>query len=146
MKIRLIWTGKTKEQFILEGIRKYLKLLKPFADIMITEIKEEKGTEIKRMIEKEGERLFKFRIPYILLDEKGRSLTSQEFAEFIDKHGTSLSFVLGGAYGVSDKTRETAQDIISLSKMTLTHEMARLVLLEQIYRSFTILHRRGYHH
>jgi 23S rRNA (pseudouridine1915-N3)-methyltransferase len=146
MKIKLIWVGKTKEQFILEGIKKYLKLLKPFADLELVEIKEEKGKDIQRMVQKEGERTTKSRVPYVLLDEKGRNLTSAEFADFVKGHGPAIRFVLGGAYGVSEDVREKAVEMISLSKMTFTHELSRIVFLEQLYRAFTIIHRRGYHH
>lgn len=146
MKIRLIWVGKTKEQFILEGIRKYIRLASPYADIIISEIKEEKGKEINKMTEKEGQRIIKLQVPYVLLDEKGKNLTSLEFAAYMGRFPHGINFVVGGAYGVSDMVRETAQDRIALSKMTFTHEMARVFLLEQIYRSFTISQRRGYHH
>lgn len=146
MKIKLIWVGKTKERFILEGINKYVGFLKPFAEVSITVIKEEKGKDIQRMTTKESERIERLHIPYVLLDETGKKLSSAEFAEFLEARGPSVNFVLGGAYGVSDRVKETAQDVIALSSLTLTHEMARLVLAEQLYRAFTILHKRGYHH
>ena len=146
MKIRVIWPGKTKEQFIIEGIRKYLKLLKPYAEVEISEIKEEKGKDIQRIQEKEGERILNLKTHYVLLDEKGKTFTSAEFAEFIGKHRPAINFVLGGAYGVSEKVKEMAKERIALSKMTLTHEMSRILLLEQIYRAFTIINKRGYHH
>jgi 23S rRNA (pseudouridine1915-N3)-methyltransferase len=145
MKIRLIWPGKTKEQFILEGIKKYLKLSRPYADISIIEIKEEKGRDVMKTVEKEGERILKLQEPYTLLDEKGEVLTSVEFAEYIT-HKPSVNFVLGGAYGVSEEVKKMAQKTLSLSKMTFTHEMSRLFFLEQLFRSFTIMHKRGYHH
>jgi 23S rRNA (pseudouridine1915-N3)-methyltransferase len=146
MKIRLIWVGKTKEQFVIEGIRKYLRLLKPYADVSVKEIKEEKVKDIPRMLEREGERILKPRTPYLLLDERGRMLTSTQFAEFIFSHGQEINFVVGGAYGVSEEVKKAAQGAIALSKMTFTHDMARIFLLEQIYRSFTIVNKRGYHH
>jgi len=145
MKIRLIWPGKTKEQFILEGINKYLKLSRPYADISIIEIKEEKGKNVGKMVQKEGERILKLQEPYTLLDEKGEALTSVAFAEYIG-HQPSVNFVLGGAYGVSDEVKKMAQKTLSLSRMTFTHEMSRMFFLEQLFRSFTIMHKRGYHH
>lgn len=145
MKIRLIWPGKTKEQFILEGINKYLKLSRPYVDISIIEIKEEKGMNVRKMVEKEGERILKLQEPYTLLDEKGEALTSVAFAEYIGNKPL-LNFVLGGAYGVSEEVKKTAQKTLSLSRMTFTHEMSRLFFLEQLFRSFTIMHKRGYHH
>jgi 23S rRNA (pseudouridine1915-N3)-methyltransferase len=138
--------GKTKERFIDEGIKKYLKLLKPFGDVSVVEIKDEKGKDIHRMVEKEGERIVKLPTPYVLLDEKGKGYTSQEFADFVSRRSPSVTFVIGGAYGVSESVREAAQCRVALSKMTLTHDMARLLLVEQVYRAFTIMHKRGYHH
>jgi 23S rRNA (pseudouridine1915-N3)-methyltransferase len=146
MKIRLIWPGKTKEQFILEGINKYLKLSRPYADISIIELKEEKGRDVIKTVEREGERILKLQEPYTLLDEKGEALTSVAFADYISEHKPSVNFVLGGAYGVSEEVKKRAQKTLSLSKMTFTHEMSRLFFLEQLFRSFTIMHKRGYHH
>ncbi len=146
MKISLIWVGKTKEQFVIDATRKYLKLLKPYADVSIKEIKEEKGKDTRRMVEKEGERILNLKVPYVLIDEQGSNFSSVEFAEFIDKNRPSIKFVLGGTYGVSEKVKKMARNKIALSKMTFTHEMSRLFLLEQIYRAFTIIHKRGYHH
>ena len=146
MKIRAIWPGKTKEQFILEGLKKYLKLLRPYADIKTIELKEEKGSDVRKILEKEGERILKLQVPYSLFDEKGEPLTSMEFAEYLDENQYSINFVLGGAYGVSDEVKKKAHNAISLSSMTFTHEMSRLVFLEQLFRAFTIIHKRGYHH
>ena len=146
MKIRVIWPGKTKERFILEGMKKYLTLLRPYADIHITEIKEEGGSDVRKIPGKEGERILKPQVPYTLLDEKGEALTSMEFASYVAGHQSSINFVLGGAYGVSEEVKKRAHDIISLSRMTFTHEMSRLFFLEQLYRAFTIKHKRGYHH
>lgn len=146
MKIRLIWVGKTKERFIDEGIRKYIDLLRPYAEVGITEVREEKGRDIQMMLRKEGERIMKTDRPYILLDERGKSLSSVQLADFIARSGREIRFVLGGAFGVSEDVKGSAAEMISLSKMTLTHEMSRLLLTEQIFRAFTIIHKRGYHH
>ncbi len=146
MKIRLIWVGKTKERFIDEGIKKYVDLLRPYAEVGITGVREEKGRDIQMMLRKEGERIMKAGKPYVLLDEKGKSLSSVQFADFIVRSGREIRFVLGGAYGVSEEVKGSASETIALSKMTLTHEMSRLLLVEQIFRAFTIIHKRGYHH
>lgn len=146
MKIHLIWVGKTKEQFIHEGIQKYLKLIKPYADVSVTEVREEKVKDIVRMTAKEGQRIHDLKTPYVLLDEKGEALDSPEFAAFIEKQGSSQTFLLGGAYGVSEDVKQKAKKKIRLSSMTFTHEMSRLVFLEQLYRAFTIIQKRGYHH
>jgi 23S rRNA (pseudouridine1915-N3)-methyltransferase len=146
MKIRVIWPGKTKEQFILEGLRKYLKLSRPYAEINTIELKEEKGSDVRKILEKEGERILKLQAPYTLFDEKGDSLTSMEFAGHISENQPSINFVLGGAYGVSEEVKKKARNTISLSRMTFTHEMSRLLFLEQLYRAFTIMHKKSYHH
>lgn len=146
MKIGLIWVGKTKDLFIREGVEKYLKLLARYADMKVTEIRPEKGGDAEKVVEKESERIARLGVPYVLLDEKGKGLTSLEFAQFIQSRKPALNFVIGGAFGVSEKIRRDAADSISLSKMTFTHEMARLVLAEQIFRAFTIMNKRGYHH
>ncbi len=146
MKIRLLWVGKTKERFIDEGMGKYAALLRPYAEVSITEIREEKGKDIQRMLEKEGEKIMKTGAPYVLLDEKGKCLTSVQFADFIGRQAGNITFVLGGAYGVSGVVKEAARETIALSRMTLTHEMSRLLLMEQLFRAFTIIHGRGYHH
>lgn len=146
MKIHLIWVGRTKERYIGEGIARYTALLRPFADMQISVLKEEKGSSPERTREREGDRIRGAKIPYILLDEKGKTMTSHEFASYLQKRGPAANFVLGGAFGVSEQTRAAAQDIISLSRMTFTHEMSRLVLMEQLYRAFTIIHGRAYHH
>jgi 23S rRNA (pseudouridine1915-N3)-methyltransferase len=146
MKINLIWVGKTKEKFLDEGIQKYLKLLRPYADIAVTELREEKTKDRERMLVKEAERIQGIRTQYILLDEQGEGLDSVGFSRFLEKQGASATFLLGGAYGVSDDVKKGAMKKISLSKMTFTHEMSRLILLEQLYRAFTILQKRGYHH
>lgn len=146
MKIRLLIVGKTKEQFIRKGMEKYLSLLRPCADVSIIEIREEKGADAEKTRSREGERILKQGVPFILLDEKGKSMTSREFALFMNRQKSTVNIVIGGAYGVPESVREKAADTICLSKMTFTHEMARLILLEQIFRAFTIIGNRGYHH
>lgn len=147
MKIRLLWVGKTKERFIHEGVQKYLKLLQPYADVSVTEIREEKVKDVSRMLDREGERIqAALKVPYILLDERGEHVDSIAFSRYLERQGASATFVLGGAYGVSDAVKTNAKKTVALSHMTFTHEMARLIFLEQLYRAFTILQKRGYHH
>ena len=145
-RIQLIWIGKTRERCIREGLDDYLGRLKGYAELSITELRDERGSDAGRIVEKEGERILKLRTPYVLLDEKGRQMSSPEFARFIERGGAVQSFVLGGAYGVSERVKTQARSTISLSSMTLTHEMARLFFVEQLYRAYTIIHKRGYHH
>ena len=132
IKVHLIWVGKTKEPFIREGTEKYLRLLGPYAEVTVTEVREEKGGNTAMTVEREGERIQKLKVPYILLDERGPDLSSVEFADYIRRHSPRITFVMGGAYGVSEEVRAGAQGMLALSRMTFTHEMARVLLLEQL--------------
>jgi 23S rRNA (pseudouridine1915-N3)-methyltransferase len=145
MKLRIIWTGKTKESYAAEGVAKYLKLLKPVAQVETVEIKEQKSGNMQERLAKEGDKILRQTSSYVLLDERGRGLTSVEFAEEL-RDKAQVDFVLGGPYGVSDEVKGAASDTVSLSRMTLTHEMARVLLLEQLYRAMTILKGGSYHH
>ncbi len=144
MRIKIIQVGKTKHGYIDSGIDEFMKRLKPFANVEIVDIKPEKSinddaTKILKAI-KDG--------PIVLLDEKGREFNSQEFARFLQRHkdsGETINFIIGGAYGISSILKEKADHMISLSKMTFTHQMIRLFLIEQIYRGVCIFLGREYH-
>ncbi len=156
MKLRIFCMGKTRERFIQEGIAKYLRYLKPYADTEIRELKEERITDLKDaplIRKKEAERIIRAVPPgalMIALDERGREFSSHGFAEFLNKAGESgvreAAFVIGGAMGLDESVTERANTTIALSQLTLTHEMARLVLLEQLYRAFTIVKGKTYHY
>jgi 23S rRNA (pseudouridine1915-N3)-methyltransferase len=145
MKVRILWVGRTKQRYLADGIREYLGKIRPFAEVEVVEIKEQKGGPPGAALRKEGERILKRTGHYVLLDEKGKGLDSPGLASYLGPR-SRVEFVLGGAYGVSDEVRDAASDVLSLSPMTLTHEMARLLLLEQIYRALMINAGRGYHH
>ena len=144
-KIRILWPGKTKDRHLAEGINYYLKLLSPLTRLSVVEIKEERGKARDAALDAEAKRILKQADVFYLLDEKGRQYTSVEFARFL-KDNERVEFVLGGAFGVSDEVRQKAKGAVALSRMTLTHEMARLLFLEQLYRAFTILKGKEYHH
>ncbi len=156
MSVTILCMGKTRERFIQEGISKYVRYLKPYADIEIKELKEEKIRDLKDaplIRKKEAEKIFKA-VPahavLVALDERGREFTSHEFAEFLNEALESgvreMVFVVGGAMGLDESVTGRAKRVVALSRWTLTHEMARLVLLEQIYRAFTILQGKTYHY
>lgn len=145
MKVRLIWVGKTKERFARDAVEKYLHLSEPFASIVPVEVREGRGRDLATAVSREGERILKVTSDFVLLGEEGRQLTSKEFAGFLSKR-PKWDFVIGGAFGVSDAVKSRAGSTLSLSRMTLPHDLARVVLLEQIYRGLTIIHKRGYHH
>jgi len=137
-KIKVITIGKIKEKYLIEGINEFKKRLQRFCNIEIIELKD-------LGLEKEAEKI----LPYIksktfVLDAKGKSFSSEEFAELLKKEERELTFVIGGPEGISEKIKRNA-NLISLSKMTFLHEMTRLILLEQIYRAYTIIHRMPYH-
>ena len=146
MKINLIVVGKLKEKFLVEGVAEYLKRLKKFATVEVREIPE------CRTVEEEGQKILSL-VPQnswlCVLDVAGAALSSEEFAEKISAlnlNGISnLTFAIGGAFGLSEELRRAAAFRLSLSKMTLTHQMARLVLVEQIYRAFKINRNEPYH-
>lgn len=156
MKITLLSMGKTDEDFFAEGIDVYKKRLKRYISFeteMVPDIKNTKNLSEKEQKNLEGEVLLK-RLQesdyVILLDDKGKSYKSTEFAQFIEKKmhfvPKRLVFVIGGAYGFSDAVYARANEKLSLSKMTFTHQMVRLVFVEQLYRAFTILNNEPYHH
>ncbi|MEI8203144.1 MAG: 23S rRNA (pseudouridine(1915)-N(3))-methyltransferase RlmH [Bacteroidota bacterium] len=156
MKIKLIFTGATQEDFVSKGIEKYSSRLKHYADIEIIETPERKyaksisETQIKNI---EAELILKkiAKSDYlVLLDENGTQLSSKEFSNQVQKFQLSgfktIIFLIGGAYGFSDDLYQRANMKIALSKMTFTHQFARLILIEQLYRAFTILKNEPYHH
>jgi len=156
MKLTIVCMGKTRERFIQDGIAKYLRYLKPYAATEIKELREEKVHDLKDaplIREKEAGKIFKAVSPQALLvalDERGQEFTSHGFAEFLNKSLESgvreMAFVIGGAMGLDESVTGKSNKVVALSRWTLTHEMARLVLLEQLYRAFTIIKGKTYHY
>ena len=148
--------GRTREPFIQDGIEKYLRYLKPYAPAELKILREEKIADLKdapRVRRLEAAKIAKAIPPgarVVALDERGKEFTSHEFAAFLDKElekGTrEMSFVLGGAMGLDESVTGNANTVLAISRWTLTHEMARLVLLEQLYRAFTIIKGKTYHY
>lgn len=156
MKIKLICVGKTDKKHLIDGEKEYLKRLVHYNSvekIEIPEIKNAKNLSHDQIKSIEGELILNHVKPgdqVILLDENGSALNSIEFAEFIQKKfnggGKNLLFIVGGAYGFSNEIYKLANNKISLSRMTFSHQMVRIFFLEQIYRAFTILKGEPYHH
>lgn len=153
MKLRLLWVGKTQEEWLKNGIEEYRCRIGRYFPLEISEVREEKGAEAETMRLKEGERLEKALTKgcrLVLMDERGEELTSPQFADFIgrcrDSGTQQLAFAIGGAYGFSESIRGLSHRTIALSRMTFTHQMVRLFLIEQIYRGCTILNNESYHH
>jgi len=153
VRIRVVWVGKTQQEWVRTGIDEYASRIRRYAPLETMEVREEKGAEAETARERECARISKL-LPkntrLVLLDERGTELTSPGFAEFIgrtrDGGVGDLAFAVGGAYGFSAGFRARADTVIALSRMTFTHQMVRIFLLEQIYRGFTILNREPYHH
>ncbi len=153
MKLHLVWIGKTKDAHCTAMVNEFLKRLSRYVSIEISELKEAsnsaeeakikhaEGLKILAAVERDD--------LVILLDEKGRSLSSIEFSELINAQRNSsikrVAFIIGGFAGVSDEVKKRAQVTLALSRMTFTHEIARVLLTEQIYRAYTLLAGVPYH-
>ena len=146
MKIKILAIGKLKKKFLIDAVAEYLKRLQNHATVKIIELNEQ------RTVDEECEIL----ISHIskdewtcLLDVHGEEMPSEKLAQIISSltlHGQSnLTFIIGGAFGINDKLRKAVDFRLSLSKMTFTHQMTRLILIEQIYRAFKINSGEPYH-
>ena len=149
MKLRLVWIGKTKSAPVKELLQEYLARIGKFVSVEVTELRDrdDVGGDGRRIIDKEGEDILSrtSSAPYLIaLDERGHQLDSFKLADLIEKHRTlgtkQMTFVIGGHGGLSEAVRDRADFVLALSKMTLTHDFARVLLMEQIYRAFTIIH------
>lgn len=158
MNIRIIAIGKVKENYLKIGIQEYLTRIKPYAKTDIIEVNDSSVkenpslSEIEKVKTEEGNRVLKLlkNTDYVInLDLGEKEFDSTAFSEYISKKmidgGSNITFVIGGSYGLSKELKDRANDSISLSKMTFLHQMTRLILLEQIYRSFKILNNETYH-
>lgn len=152
MKLRVLWVGKSREAWVKDALNDYAGRIRRYSPLELCEVRDEKGAEAEEMRRRECERLEK-QIPpgatLVLLDERGEQMDSPGLAGFIGKQRDAgvgdLLFVIGGAYGFSEEFRRRGK-LFSLSKMTFTHQMVRVFLLEQIYRAYTILNGEPYHH
>ncbi|MCF8335269.1 MAG: 23S rRNA (pseudouridine(1915)-N(3))-methyltransferase RlmH [Bacteroidales bacterium] len=156
MKIIVLVVGKNKKEYISEALGEYGKRINKYVPFDIKEISGIKGTgkySEKEIREKEGENILKT-LPadasIVLLDEKGKQMNSRGFAQWLQKVLNSgirnLVFIIGGAYGFADQVYEKADMLLSLSRMTFSHQIARVVFAEQLYRAFTIIKGEPYHH
>ena len=158
MKITIVCAGRLKEKYLTAGIAEYKKRLTPFTQFEIREIHEEKmpdapsDAEKQQVLEREGERLLK-QVPegsYLyVLDVYGEEKSSEELADALGRlvvqGRSSITFLIGGAFGLSEDVRRAADCRLSFSRTTVTHQMVRLLLVEQIYRAFKIQRGEKYH-
>jgi 23S rRNA (pseudouridine1915-N3)-methyltransferase len=155
IKIRILVVDRTRSPFLAEGEAFYLKRLKTYAQVEWIEVKPvkmTKGRPQEEILRLEGQALIRKKGPkdyLVALDRTGRQYGSEEFAGRLEKVALNanggVAFMIGGPLGLSGEALAEADEILSLSKFTLTHEMSRVLLLEQIYRAFTILKGEKYH-
>lgn len=156
MEIIIAAIGRTTTPYIKEGLGEYLRRLGHYASVKLLELADtRRGKSVPEAEQKlrEGKLILSQLTPadyVVLLDERGRENTSEELARWLDKRMGSgrkrLVLVIGGPYGFSPEVYDRADELLSLSRMTFTHEMVRLFAVEQIYRGFTILRGEPYHH
>ncbi len=156
MKVKLLLVGKSTEDWLQSGIRLYTSRLKRYVSfemMVIPELKQASALSVEQIKEKEGELIIariKSSDDVILLDERGKCYSSEDWARHLEQkmiYGSKdLLFVAGGAYGFSEKVYQSADEKLSLSQMTFSHQMVRLFFLEQLYRAFTIIKGEPYHH
>ena len=155
MKIQLILTGKTTDprlQSLIDDYQQRLKHYVPFELVVLPDLKNAKALTEEQIKVAEGEAILARLTPamdVILLDEHGREFRSIEFADYLQKKmssGRDLALVIGGPYGFSQAVYERANGKLSLSQMTFSHQMIRIMAIEQIYRAMTILRGEPYHH
>ena len=157
MKIKIYAIGKIKDFYKL-GVDEYVKRLSSYCKIEIIELKDESisdkpnDSEIKKAVDIEGKRVLaqlKDNEYLVSLDLNKKEMGSVEFSTYLanklESNGSNISFVIGGSYGLSDELKKRTNDSFSLGKMTYPHQLARLILLEQIYRAFKILNNETYH-
>ena len=151
MRLRVVWVGKTKNPHLAAVGKDLTERIRRFIPFNVVDVKEPKISDEGKRIEAEGTALVKAlnASDYaVALDDTGRSHTSKSFATFLDRHMVEnprdLVFVVGGHAGLSDEVKQRADLAVSLSEMTLSHDLARTVLLEQIYRALTIIRNHPY--
>ena len=156
MKIRLLTIGSTDKKYMKEGIDEYVKRISfyiPFDLKVIPDLKNRNTLSPDQQKDKEGQLILNQIVPgdsVVLLDEHGLELSSVEFSKWIEKKMVSgirqLVFIIGGPYGFSKTVYQRSDGMISLSKMTFSHQMVRMIFAEQVYRAMTILKNEPYHH
>lgn len=158
MKLTILALGSIKESWMKNGIAEYMKRLMPFAKVQVIERNELKmpgvpsQTDKQRILEEEGEKILKYvgeKDCVVLLDLKGKKMSSENLAQWMENKmiagNSSFCFMIGGPYGNGENLRKRADLKLSLSDMTFTHQMSRLILVEQLYRSMKIIHHEPYH-
>ena len=155
MNIKLIVVGKNEQKYLKEALDIYIKRLTHYINfelVVLPDVKNAKNMSVSELKDKEAELILKHSAKadkVVLLDEKGKEFSSMEFSKYIEKQMNAslktLAFVVGGAFGFSEKVYSQANEKLSISKMTFSHQMIRLLFVEQLYRAFTIIKGEPYH-
>lgn len=155
MNIKLIVIGKSEEKYLREAVEIYFKRLTHYINfeiVVLPDVKNAKNMSVAELKDKEAELILKHSAKadkVVLLDEKGKEYSSVEFSKYLTKQMNAsvktLAFVVGGAFGFSEKVYSQANEKLSISKMTFSHQMIRLLFVEQLYRAFTIIKGEPYH-
>ena len=149
--IKIITVGQLKEKYLKDAVEEYKKRLSKYTNLEIIEIKDEGLVEEKKAIELEGEKINKYldNKDYIItLEIEGKQMSSVEFSEKLGRiqiENSNIVFIIGGSYGLSNSIKDKSNLKLSFSKMTFPHQLFRVILLEQIYRSFKIMNNEKYH-
>ena len=149
--IKIITVGSIKEKYLKDAIEEYTKRLSKYTNIEIIEVKDEGLVEPKKAIILEEEKILKHisdKDYIITLEIEGRQLSSEEFADKLDRiqlESSNITFIIGGSYGLSQNIKDKSRLHLSFSKMTFPHQLFRVLLLEQIYRAFKINNNESYH-
>jgi 23S rRNA (pseudouridine1915-N3)-methyltransferase len=156
MKIALLQTGKTSEKYLTEGITVFeerLRKYSAFEIFTVPDIRNTRNMAAQEQIIKEGEQILRFlRLDdyLVILDRKGKEFSTLEFSSWLEKmfmvQKKRILFVIGGAWGFSEEIRKKADMSLSLSRLTFSHQIVRLLFLEQLYRAFTVIKGEPYHH
>ena len=153
MKILLLLVGKTSEAYLKEGIDVYLKRLSNYVSISVNVLSVSSAKDKRKSIEEESKSIQSKLLPgdfLVVLDEAGKEIGSRQLAELFQKWMVQgigrVVFVIGGPFGIALELKQRANLILSVSKFTFTHQMVRLILVEQIYRAMTIIKNESYHH
>ncbi len=149
--IKIICLGSIKEKYLVEAINEYTKRLSKYTKLEIIELKDEKDDIPKQALLKEKQKILNAiteKDNLVLLDIQGKEYTSETFSEFVSKeltYNSNITFVIGSSNGIDDDLKKMIKKRISFSKLTFPHQIFRLILLEQIYRSFKIINNETYH-
>lgn len=150
--IKIVCIGKIKEKYLVDAFSEYEKRMSIYHKIKVVELKESNNKDLKHNIEEEGNAILAniSSDEYVItLEILGKMLESTELSNMISKlltyGNTNITFVIGGSYGLSDSVKQRSNFALSFSKMTFPHQLMRVILIEQIYRSFTIINNKEYH-